>query len=128
MQLAVVEFLLDLSPYVFKQILSLLVGMIVEGSLEGNALCLFLGQIDLLDATLAAQIQRLEILVGMHGAASDTFQHNLCLVLQQVVFPQVIVVLEGCLVVQRVAARAENGIAQMAGIDGKSDDAVAGIL
>ena len=55
-QPAVVEFLLHLPPYVFKQILTFLVWLIVERCLESNAFSLALGEVNLLDTASAAQV------------------------------------------------------------------------
>ena len=99
----VVELVLDLSPDVVEQILTLLVGLPVEGSLEADGLLLALGEVQLLDA-LGDEIEVLEVLVGLHVAAAYTFHHQLRLLLAQVVTPEVVAVLEGHLIVQGVAA------------------------
>ena len=111
-----------------EEILALLVGAIVEGCLKGHRLGLALGQVYLLDAALATQIEELELAVGLHAAAATAFQHNLGLVFQQVVLPQVVVVFELGLIVECVALRTEHGIAQVTAVDSEAHDAVLGVL
>ena len=110
-----------------KQILAFLVGLIVEGSLEGDGLYLVLGKVYFLD-TFGYQVERLELAVGLHLAASHVLQYQFGLILQQVVAPQVVAILERGLVIQRVALRTQNGIAQMTGIHREAYDAVFAIV
>ena len=98
MQLGIIELFLDLTPDVVEQILALLVGLIVEGSLETDGLHLVLGKVYLLDGA-SQEVERLELAVGLHLSATHILQHQFGLVLQQIVAPEVVAILESGLII-----------------------------
>ena len=126
-QLGVVELVLHLLPDVVEQVLPLLVGTVVERCLEAHVLALALAQIHFLDAA-GTEVEVLEVLVGLHDAAAHALQHQLGLLLQEVVLPQVGLALKARLVVQRVASWREHVVAQVAGVGGQPHNAVAAVV
>ena len=127
-QLGVVELVLHLLPDVVEQVLPLLVGTVVERCLEAHVLALALAQVHFLDAS-GTEVEVLEVLVGLHDAPAHALHHQLGLLLQEVVLPQVGLALEARLVVQRVAAPwRQHVVAQVTGVDGQPHNAVAAVV
>ena len=107
-----IEFILYLLPDMVEDIFPLIVGAVVEIGLEVDRLGFTFSQVNLLDTAASAQEQVLTVLVGNHRAVAHILEHDLGLVLAQVVLPQVHTALEGRLIVQGVAAIGQHGISQ----------------
>ena len=126
-QIWVVELVLHLSPDVVEEILTLLGRLVVERSLEVDALGLLARQVYLLDAAIAEE-EVLHVLVGNEAAATDVLHHQRGGILLQVVAPEVITALKGSLIVDFLALGVEDGIAHARGVDGEAHDAVTAVV
>ena len=123
-----VELIFNLLPHMVEHIGALIVGTVVELRLEVDGRWTSLSDVDLLDARTGADEEVLEIFVGLHVAASNVFHHDFRLVLAHIVLPEVHAFLEGSLIVERIAAWRENGVAQTGRVHGEAHNAVAAIL
>ena len=128
MNLRVVELVFHLSPYVVEEILALLGWLIVEVSLKADVLGAESAQIHLLDAASVADEKVLHILVGLQVALAYALHHELGRAVLQVVLPEVVIILEGCLVVELVAVFREHSIAHVRRICGEAYDSVAAVF
>ncbi len=99
LQLRVVELILHLSPNMVEEILALFGWLVVEVRLEVDVLGLFAAQVYLLDVATIAEEEILYFLVGNEATTSDVLHHQRGAALLQVVAPEVVTALEGCLVI-----------------------------
>ena len=128
MNLRVVELVFHLSPYVVEEILALLGWLIVEVSLEADVLGAESAQIHLLDAASVADKEVLHILVGLQVALTYALHHELGRAVLQVVLPEVVIILEGSLVVELVAVFREHSITHVRRVCGEAYDSVAAVF
>ena len=92
-----------------EEILALLGRLVVERSLEVDALGLLARQVYLLDAAIAEE-EVLDVLVGNEAAATDTLHHQGSAAFLQVVAPEVVATFKGSLVINLLSLAVDDGI------------------
>ena len=123
-----IEFILDLLPDVVENVLTFLIGAVVEISLISDWFGLALGQVNLFDAATSAQEEVLAVLICLHASITHILKHDFGLLLTQVVFPQVHTALKGSLIIQRITTFREHIISQTGRVDRQADNPIATIL
>ena len=77
MDVGAVELILHLSPDVVVEVLTLLIGTVIKDGLKVDIRRFALGEVDLLDATLANQVEFLHLFICIQITTPYIFQHNL---------------------------------------------------
>ena len=125
MNAGVIELVFHLSPCVFEEILPFLIRLEVKPSLKVHALLRARHQVNLSDVVLANK-NILYVLVGNHSS-SETFHEFACGPFLQVNLPEVVSILIPSLIIQSVAIRREQHVAEASRVACKSYDTVAAV-
>ena len=112
MQLRVVELVLHLPPDVVEEVGTLGIRTVVETGFELDVLRRIVAEVHLSDAAVA-EIEVLEVGVSLQASSADVFHYQFGLVVGQRVAPEVVAPFEAGLIVERVTAVAQDGVAHV---------------